>query len=50
MLLDVDYGRPNRPVFFDAVLHGGVLHERRGGELLQEIPRMPRREDGEEVA
>jgi CRISPR-associated protein Cas5d len=50
MLLDVDYGRPNRPVFFDAVLRGGVLHERRGGELLPEIPRLPRGEDGEEVA
>lgn len=40
MLLDVDYGRPNRPVFFDAVMKGGVI----------EVPSMPRREDVEEVA
>ena len=31
MLLDVDYGRPNRPVFFDAVMTRGVI----------EVPPMP---------
>jgi CRISPR-associated protein Cas5d len=40
MLLDVDYGRPNRPVFFDAVMKAGVI----------EVSRMSRREDGGEVA
>jgi len=40
MLLDIDYGRPNRPVFFQAVMKNGVI----------EVPLMPRREDGEEVA
>jgi CRISPR-associated protein Cas5d len=40
MLLDTDYGRPNRPVFFDAKLRGGVL----------EVEHMKRRESGEEVA
>jgi len=40
MLLDVDFGRPNRPVFFDAVMRGGVV----------EVPPINRREDGVEVA
>ena len=40
MLLDVDYGRPNRPVFFDAELRGGVI----------EVPPIERREDGGGVA
>ncbi len=37
MLLDIDYGRPNRPVFFEARMKGGVI----------EVPAMSRREDGE---
>ena len=41
MLLDIDYGRPNRPVFFQAVMKGGVI-------AIDEP--MRRREDGEEVA
>lgn len=41
MLLDIDYGRPNRPVFFQAVMKAGVI------EVNQP---MRRREDGEEVA
>lgn len=41
MLLDIDYGRPNRPVFFPAVMRAGVIEIN--------TP-MPRREDGEEVA
>ncbi|WP_337175619.1 type I-C CRISPR-associated protein Cas5c [Paludisphaera sp.] len=40
MLLDVDFGRPNRPVFFDAVMKQGVV----------EVPLINRREDGVEVA
>jgi hypothetical protein len=40
MLLDVDFGRPNRPVFFEAAMRGGVV----------EVPAVRRREDGEEVA
>ena len=40
MLLDVDFGRPNRPVFFDAVMKRGVV----------EVPSISRREDGAEVA
>jgi CRISPR-associated protein Cas5d len=40
MLLDVDYGRPNRPVFFDAEMRGGVI----------EVPPIERREDGGGVA
>jgi CRISPR-associated protein Cas5d len=40
MLLDVDFGRPNRPVFFEAEMCGGVI----------EVPPIRRREDGEEVA
>jgi CRISPR-associated protein Cas5d len=40
MLLDIDYGHPNRPIFFYAEMRGGVI----------EVERMPRREDGEEVA
>lgn len=41
MLLDIDFGRPNRPVFFLAEMKGGVI----------EVPAMPtRREDGEEAA
>jgi CRISPR-associated protein Cas5d len=39
MLLDIDFGRPNRPVFFDARMKAGVI----------EVPPMHRREDGEEV-
>lgn len=35
MLLDVDYGRPNRPVFFDAEMKQGVI----------EVPSLTRRED-----
>jgi CRISPR-associated protein Cas5d len=50
MLLDIDFGSPNRPAFFDAILRDGVVHERRGGELIPVIPRILRREDGEEVA
>ena len=40
MLLDIDYGKPNRPVFFDAKLRGGVM----------EVDHIHRRESGEEVA
>ena len=40
MLLDIDYGKPNRPVFFAAKLQGGVL----------EVDPIQRRESGEEVA
>jgi CRISPR-associated protein Cas5d len=40
MLLDIDYGKPNRPIFFDAKLRGGVL----------EVDPIHRRESGEEVA
>jgi len=40
MLLDVDYGRPNRPTFFAAVMTHGVI----------EVPPMSRREDGKGVA
>ncbi len=40
MLLDVDYGRPNRPIFFPAKMIQGVI----------EVPPMSRRENGEEVA
>lgn len=40
MLLDVDYGKPNRPVFFAAKLQSGVL----------EVDPIHRRESGEEVA
>ncbi len=40
MLLDIDYGKPNRPVFFDAKLRAGVL----------EVEPIHRRESGEEVA
>jgi hypothetical protein len=40
MLLDVDYGKPNRPTFFDAVMKRGVI----------EVDRMSRREDSQEVA
>lgn len=40
MLLDVDYGKPNRPVFFAAKLQGGVL----------DVDPIHRRESGEEVA
>jgi len=40
MLLDVDFGHPNRPVFFDAVMKGGVI----------EVEPIRRREDGQEVA
>jgi len=40
MLLDVDYGRPNRPVFFDAVMKQGVI----------EVKTMSRRDDGGGVA
>ena len=40
MLLDIDYGKPNRPVFFDAKLGGGVM----------EVDHIHRRESGEEVA
>lgn len=40
MLLDIDYGRPNRPVFFEAKMKRGVI----------EVPPMSRREDGGEAA
>ena len=40
MLLDIDYGRPNRPVFFEAKMTQGVIV----------VPPMSRRQDGEEVA
>lgn len=40
MLLDIDYGRPNRPVFFNAVMTGGVI----------EVAPMSRRENGEEAS
>jgi CRISPR-associated protein Cas5d len=40
MLLDIDFDRPNRPVFFNAEMRGGVI----------EVDPMPRREDEEEVA
>ncbi|MDG3002827.1 type I-C CRISPR-associated protein Cas5c [Paludisphaera mucosa] len=40
MLLDVDYGRPNRPVYFDARMKQGVI----------EVEPIKRREDGAEVA
>lgn len=40
MLLDIDFGQPNRSVFFEAVMRGGVI----------EVPAIQRREDGEEAA
>ncbi|OJW17899.1 MAG: type I-C CRISPR-associated protein Cas5 [Planctomycetales bacterium 71-10] len=40
MLLDMDFGRPNRPVFFNAVMTKGVI----------EVAPMPRREDGREAS
>jgi CRISPR-associated protein Cas5d len=40
MLLDVDFGRPNRPVYFNAWMKRGVI----------EVDSISRREDGEEVA
>jgi len=40
MLLGIDYGKPNRPFFFEAKLQGGVL----------EVDPMPRRKSGEEAA
>ncbi len=40
MLLDVDYGRPNRPVYFEARMRAGVI----------EVPPMARRLEGEVVA
>ncbi len=40
ILLDIDYGKPNRPTFFDAVMKRGVI----------EVDRMSRREDSQEVA
>ena len=40
MLLDVDYGKPNRPTYFYAMMKRGVI----------EVERMSRREDGQEVA
>ena len=40
MLLDIDYGRPNRPVFFEAKMQNGVI----------EVNDINRREDREEDA
>ncbi len=40
ILLDVDYGRPNRPVYFDAKMRSGVI----------QVPAMTRRAEGEVVA
>jgi len=40
MLLDIDFGRPNRPVFFKAEMKQGWI----------DVPDMSRREDGEEAS
>jgi CRISPR-associated protein Cas5d len=40
MLLDIDFGRPNRPVFFKAEMKQGWI----------DVPPMSRREDGEEAS
>ncbi|HEV3167991.1 MAG TPA: type I-C CRISPR-associated protein Cas5c [Isosphaeraceae bacterium] len=40
MLLDIQYGQPNQPVFFHAQMHGGVI----------EVPPVPARDDAQGVA